>query len=131
MEELIAFIIQFVIEFGIQLFGSIGFDWAAGSGKKKADEKTAEDGCGWMAIFAALGGVCGGLSLLIAPNLLLPTLPLRVANLAAAPLLAGGMSYLFARHVWAVGGYRPRHHFWRAFVFALAFGVARFAYAHR
>src|SRR5204863_162112 len=63
------------------------------------------------------------------PKILLPTLGLRIANLVAAPLAAGGLSYLVAVYVWAPRGQSAGHHFWRGFWFALAFGVVRFAYA--
>src|SRR5205823_6727789 len=102
-----------------------------GSDKRRADGKADGDGCGWLVLFAVIGGVCGGISLVLVPKLLLPSLGLRVLNLVLAPIAAGGMSYLVARHAWAAGGYGPRHHFWRGFWFALAFGLVRFAYAHR
>lgn len=133
MEEIVALIIQLVLEVGLQLVGSIGFDWAAESSRRKTKggEVQEEDGCGWLAVFAILGAVCGGLSLIFAPKLLLPNIGLRVANLIFAPLIAGGLSYLIAAFVWSARGQSPRHHFWRAFWFALLFGVIRFAYAHR
>ena len=108
---------------------AVGIDWATGSSGRRADKEEA--GCGWLFTFALLGAACGGLSLVLVPKLVLPTLGLRVANLVVAPLAAGGLSYLIARHVWAAGQWPPRHHFWRGFCFALAFGIVRFAYAHR
>lgn len=89
------------------------------------------DGCSWLFVFAVFDGICGGLSLIFAPKLMLPSLQLRLANLVISPLVAGGLSYLVAAFVWAARGQSPRHHFWRGFCFALAFGLARFAYAHR
>jgi len=129
MEEIIAFVLQVVIEVGLQLFGAIGIDWGFGASSKR-DEKD-EAGCGWLVLFAVAGGVCGALSLVFVPRLILPTLGLRIANLVVAPLAAGGLSYLVARHVWAAGQWPPRHHFWRGFWFALVFGVIRFVYVHR
>jgi hypothetical protein len=131
MEEVAAFLIQFLIEFGIQLFGSLGFEWATGSDRRKADGSPQNDGCGWLVLFAVIGGVCSGISLLLVPKLFLPALWMRVLNLVLAPVAAGGLSHLTARKVWAAGGFSPRHHFWRGFWFALAFGLVRFAYAHR
>lgn len=133
MEEIVALLIQIILEVGLQLFGSIGFDWAASSTtrRKKGGEVQEEDGCGWLMVFAILGAVCGGLSLIFAPKLLLPHVGLRVANLILAPLIAGGLSYLIAAFVWSARGQSPRHHFWRGFWFALLFGLVRFAYAHR
>jgi hypothetical protein len=133
MEELIAIVIQIVLEVGLQIFGSIGFDWATESRRKhsKDGETQEHDGCGWLVLFAVFGAICGGLSLIFAPKLLLPNLGLRVANLVAAPLIAGGVSYLIAARVWAPHGQSAGHHGWRGFWFALAFGLVRFAYAHR
>ena len=127
MEEVIGLVIQFVLEVGLQLFGTIGID-AATSHRRSEKE---EAGCGWLVAFAFFGAIFGGLSLIFAPKLLLPTLALRIANLILAPLVAGGLSYLVARHVWTSRGWEPSHHFWRGFWFALAFGLVRFAYAHR
>ena len=133
MEEIVALLIQLVLEVGLQIFGSIGFDFATESRRTKGKhgQVADDDGCGWLFTFAVFGGICGGLSLIFAPKLILPSLGLRLANLLAAPLLAGGLSYLVAAHIWAARGQSPRHHFWRGFCFALAFGLVRFAYAHR
>lgn len=129
MEEVAAFLIQILIEVGLQMVGGLGIDWA--TTRRREDGTVVEEGCSAPAWFAVYGGVCGGLSLLVAPNLVLPTLPLRLLNLALAPVLAGGLSYLVAAKVWNAGREHPRRHFWRAFWFALAFGLVRFAYANR
>ncbi len=133
MEEIVALLVQLVLEVGLQLFGSLGFDWATESRRShgKDGETRDRDGCGWLVVFAVLGAVCGGLSLIFAPQLLLPNVGLRVANLIAAPLIAGGVSYLVAAYVWSARGQSPQHHFWRGFWFALVFGLVRFAYAGR
>ena len=134
MEEIVALLIQLILEVGLQIFGSLGFDWATESRRDRRgrDGETVEsDGWGWLAVFAVLGAICGGISLILAPKLLLPNVGLRVANLVGAPLIAGGISYLFAAHVWSARGQSPQHHFWRGFWFALLFGLVRFAYAHR
>lgn len=134
MEEIVALVIQLILEVGLQIFGSLGFDWAAESRRErrgKGGEAVEADGSGWLAAFAVLGAICGGISLVIKSELILPTLGLRVANLICAPLVAGGLSYLVAAHVWHARGASPRHHFWRGFWFALLFGLVRFAYAHR
>jgi len=130
VEEVIALVIQFVLEVGLQLFGSIGID-AATPARKTLQEDKEEAGCGWLGFFAVIGAICGGISLIFAPNLLLPNFGLRLANLVVSPLIAGGLSYLVATRVWAKRGWGPSHHFWRGFCFALAFGLVRFAYAHR
>lgn len=129
MEEIFAIVLQVLIEVGIQFFGGIGIDLAATSGKGEGDRD--QDGCGWLAIFGVFGAICGGLSLLVMPNALLPNFPLRLANLVISPFLAGGLSYLIAANVWSRDRRDPRHHFWRGFCFALLFAIVRFAYVHR
>lgn len=124
MEEVIALVIQFFLEFGLQLLGSLGFDLATSRGDRD------EPGCGWFVAFAVFGGICGGVSLVFAPNPLLPNAGLRIANLFFAPLVAGGLSALFARSMGGKG-WDPTHHFWRGFWFAMFFGLARFAYISR
>jgi hypothetical protein len=134
VEEVLAIALQLVLEIGLQLFGSLGFDAATETAQRKrgtSGEVEEHDGCGWLLLFALFSGACGGLSLLFAPKLLLPNLALRLANLAAAPLVAGGISYAFAKFVWAPRGPSAGHHFWRGFWFALVFGLVRFAYAGR
>lgn len=126
MEEFLALFIQLVLEVGLQLFGSLGFD-AATTSRDRTDKEKA--GCWWLVLFAVFGAICGGLSLIFAPQLMLPNLGLRLANLIVAPLLAGTISYLVARYVWTSKGLEPSHHFWRGFWFALFFGLCRFAFA--
>lgn len=137
MEELIAFLLQVVLEIGLHLFGGLGADVATEATRSKRGKRGAkgevveEDGCGWLLLFAAVGGACGGISLLLAPQLILPNFGLRFANLLVAPLIAGGVSYVFATFVWAPKGQSASHHFWRGFCFALLFGIVRFAFARR
>jgi hypothetical protein len=132
VEEIVALIVQLVIEVGLQLFGSIGFDFATETRRGRSASGTRDaDGCGFLFLFAVFGAICGGISLIFKPNLILPTLGLRIANLIVAPLLAGAISALVASQIWAARGASPRHHFWRGFWFALLFGLTRFAYAHR
>lgn len=134
MEELLALLLQLFLEIGLQLFGGLGFDAATETARRKRGthgEVNDEDGCGWLLLFALVGGACGGISLLLAPNLVLPNVGLRVANLVLAPLVAGGVSYAVATFVWAPRGQRAGHHFWRGFCFALLFGVVRFAFGKR
>jgi hypothetical protein len=120
VEEIIAFVFQFLLEVVLQIFGSLGLDFAS----SRRDQKD-EGGCGWLGVFALFGGICGGLSLIPYPNALLPNAGLRIANLIAAPLLAGAVSALVANY-WT--GRDAAHHFWRGFWFAMLFGVVRFAY---
>ncbi|QJW95978.1 hypothetical protein [Frigoriglobus tundricola] len=126
MEEVLGLLIQVVFEVGLQVLICFGFDFAT-EGRHTGDERGSTGGCGWLVAFLVFGGLCGGISLMVVPDLILPTLGLRLANLVLAPLFAGTGSQLFAAHVWSARGADPRNHFWRGFGFALAFGLVRLA----
>jgi hypothetical protein len=125
VEEALVVVLQLFFEVVVQSLGWLPLDLAAGSGR-------TERGCGWVLFHAAVGGLLGFVSTLISPHLLLPVPWMRVLNLLAAPLVAGGLAYLFATHV-RPGGRRldPRDHFAHAALFAFMFGAARFAFAPR
>jgi hypothetical protein len=74
----------------------------------------------WMTLYTCLGGIFGGLSHVVAPQLFLPTTALRVANLVSSPLIIGGIGFWIAKGRW-----NRRDHFWYGFGFALAFGALR------
>lgn len=134
MEEVLAFLLQLLFEVGLQLFGGLGVDVATETARRergKRGETVEEEGCGWLLMFGAVGGACGGISLLVAPNLVLPNVGLRVANLVLAPLIAGGLSYVFATFLFTAKGQNASHHFWRGLSFALVFGLVRFAFGKR
>ena len=123
MEELAAVVLQVFFELGFQLLGAPGIDFGFGSSGKH------ERSCGWIVLHTFLGGLCGWVSTLIFPKLLLAHVGLRLANLIVAPLVAGALSY------WAADWMRKKPGtwtpFWHGFAFALAFGLARFAFGQR
>ena len=123
MEEVLAFVVQLLLEVVLQIFGGLGLDFAS-----SRRDQSGEGGCGWLGAFALLGGVCGGASLIFAPEAILPNQGLRIANLVVSPLLAGGVSAL-AAGLW--DGRGAARHFWRGFWFAMLFGLVRFAYISR
>ena len=128
MEELLVVGIQFAVEVGLQMLGGVWLDLAA---ELRWSHRSGGLGKWWPALFAACGAVCGAASVAFAPHLVLPYSWLRLANLAVSPLAAGGLSYAAARRGWFAQDSVPRHHFWRGFCFALAFGLVRLAYADR
>jgi hypothetical protein len=123
VEEVVVVVLQVVFELGVQLLGAPGIDFSTSSSNK------TERGCGWIVLHTFLGGLCGWVSTLIFPKLLLAHVGLRIANLMIAPLVAGGLSY------WAADLVRKKPEtwtpFWHGFAFALAFGLARFAFGQR
>lgn len=121
MEEFLAIAFQLVFEVVIQMLGSPGISWA---GNSKWDR-------GWtvLTFHIVVGGLCGWLSTLIAPKLILPFAALRLANLLIAPLVAGAVSYGFAKLANAHGNdWSPTDHAIQGFGFAFFFGCARFAF---
>lgn len=127
MEEILVLLIQFAIEVLIQFFVYLPFDVPLRGGKPNSNA-----GCGLAILYLALGGAIGGLSLLIAPHLMLQSTFLRVANLIVAPITAGLGSWGLS--VWRFNRgaeVDPRTHFWTGFCFTLAFSAVRLAYAAR
>ena len=126
VEEVLGLLIQFVIEVLLQAVVYLPFDLPL-SRNEKSGERT---GCGWYALYAVLGGVFGALSLLVFPKHLIPWTGLRVANLFAAPAVAGGLGYAVSAWRRSRGAKtRPWGHFWSGVCFTLAFGGVRLAYA--
>jgi hypothetical protein len=125
VEELLVLLIQFVVEVLIDVLIYMPFSWPAGRGSDRS-------GCGLLGLYAALGGSIGGLSLLLAPGLLLHSPGLRVANLFVAPVVAGGCGWALATWRRSRGAtVNPTTHCWTGVLFVLAFGGVRLAYGGR
>ena len=87
----------------------------------------------WLAAvgYALLGAALGGMSLLVFSDYLVATKSLRVANAALSPIAAGLCMA-------AIGAWRARRgqavlridRFSYGYLFALAFGLVRFWFAH-
>jgi len=123
VEEILVVLFQIFFEFLLQFFGSVPINFSFGSAR-------AERRWGWLLLHAVVGGLLGALSTLLVPNLVLPYAALRIANLIVAPVLAGGIAYLFARWAKSRGhAFDPVAHFWHGVLFAFLFGAARFAFA--
>lgn len=125
MEEILVVAFQLFFEFFIQIIGSGLLDAV---GRATTNTKT-EDGCVIFGLHIVFGGGLGWISTLIAPKLFLPYFGLRLANLILAPLISGLISYLFAK--WAKPNGDGTGPFWHGCLFALMFGLARFAFAER
>ena len=125
MEEVLVVVFQIFFEVVLQSLGWLPLEFSSRSDR-------GGRGCGWLVLHAVVGGLAGFVSALVFPNLLLPFAALRVANLIVAPLVVGGLGYLFARWRQARGRAADGWaHFWHGFLFALMFGLARFAFAAR
>jgi hypothetical protein len=123
VEEILVVGLQIFFEFGVQLLGAPGIDVSTSSSSK------TDRGCGWVVLHLFLGGLCGWISTLLFPKLILANAALRIANLIFAPLVAGGLSFVAAKMMKRkTETWTP---FWHGFAFALAFGLARFAFGHR
>jgi hypothetical protein len=125
VEEVLVILFQVFFELVIQLLGSPGIWWA--TGYEKIDK-----GCTYIILHACAGGFLGWISTLLAPNLVIPFLWLRYANLLLAPLASGAISYGFA--FWAKSrgnNWDPHSHFLHGALFAFMFGASRFAFGIR
>lgn len=125
MEEVLVVALQLFFEFFLQLLGSGFLDAASGRGGKN-------DGCFYIFLHTIVGGGLGFVSTLVVPHLVIPFLWLRLLNLVVAPLVAGSISYGFASWAKSKGNdSNADSHFLHGFLFALMFGLARFAFAAR
>ncbi len=122
MEEILVIVFQLFFELLINVLGSGLLDLVSRGTTAKTQE-----GCGVFVLHAGVGGGLGFLSTLLVPHLILPNLGLRLLNLVLGPIVAGGASYLIAREVLKKPDGRTA--FLHAFLFALLFGLARFAFA--
>src|SRR5262245_29021211 len=126
MEEVLIFVLQLMVEVLVEVLVYLPFDLPLQRSEVTGERK----GWGWGLVYLLLGGAVGGLSLLVAPRLLLHSAGARVANLLLAPLAAGGLSWGLAEFRRAGGAaVCPRTHFWTAFGFVFAFAGVRLAYA--
>lgn len=123
MEEIIAVVIQLVLEVGLQVLVSGGIEAASAVSKK------GSAGCGWLIGHGLIGGLCGWLSTLLFPHLMLPYVWLRVANLIVAPFVAGGLTMLLDHQF--NKSRDGTNAFWHGLTFALLFNLARFAFGAR
>lgn len=123
VEEIIAVIVQLVLEVGLQVLVSGGIEAASAVSKK------GSGGCGWLIGHGLIGGFCGWLSTLLFPHLMLPYPWLRVANLIVAPFIAGILTAVLDQ--WFNKGRDGSTAFWHGFTFALLFNLARFAFGAR
>lgn len=128
MEELLIIVLQIVFELVVQLIIYGGFDWIVWLFVH--DDNPTAAGCFLMVVFFILGAAFGGLANWLHPHVFLPDQWLRIANLIAAPLAAGGVAWAFADWRRRRGvKLAPSVHFVHAFWFVLGFDLVRFIYA--
>lgn len=125
MEEILALLVQFVIEVIFESLGYLPFEWITTRKDRDAPDSIAGACTAWLVV----GGIVGGLSLLVFDHSLLHHGWFRIANLAIAPLSSGVVAQAFARHRQATRPWiEPRQQFWFAFWFSFGIAVVRFAY---
>jgi hypothetical protein len=128
MEEILILLVQIAVEIAAQVFFFYPFETIAW----QRDDSGSPNGCGWFLISCAFGGARGGLSTLVAPNLLLPHAALRGLNLLLSPLIVGGLAAWLARGRKEIGHkIEPTHFFWLGLVFSLSFTLLRWAFGAR
>jgi hypothetical protein len=128
MEEILALLVQFLIEVVFESLGYLPFEWLTTRKDREAPDSIGGACSAWLLV----GGIIGGLSLLVLDHSLLHYGWLRIANLAVAPVSAGFVSEAFARRRQVTRPWiEPRHQFWFAFWFSFGIAVVRFAYASK
>ena len=126
MDEVLVVIIQFVVEFILNVGIDIPFEWPSRHRSTPEPESVA----GVCVFWLILGGALAGISLLIFPRTIVSLHVLRIANLLLAPVASGLLSFKIAqRRARANPNIRPRNHFWQAFWFTIGWVAIRFAYA--
>ena len=129
MEIIFEFLFSFLGEFVLQVLGEVFIE----VGLHSLAEPFRKEPKPWLAAvgYMVFGAVIGGLSLLVFPHYLVASKGLRVANAALSPI-AAGLSMAI------MGKWRARRgqavlridKFAYGYVFALAFGLVRFWFAH-
>lgn len=129
--ELLLGLLELVMELVLQ----IGFEWLADktlSGLKRVfgwQPRPQGTFPAWFDILGAIaiGAFCGGISLMVLPNALILSVPLRVVALLATPVVAGlVMSALGRRRIQNGLLIGPLHRFLCGYTFALALALVRF-----
>ena len=93
MEEILIVLLQILFELVLQILLYGGLDFTAWSFGR--EDKSDSTGCGAMFIFFAIGAGLGALMNWLYPRPVLAYDWLRIGNLIVAPLLAGGLAWLF------------------------------------
>ncbi len=128
MEELLIIVIQFLVEFVVDVVANLPFDWPSRNRTAPDRNSVAGECVLWLLLGAALAGA----SLLIFPRTMITLPALRIANVVLAPLASGLLSlFLAQRRARNNPNLIPRNQFWRAFWFTVGVVLVRFAYAGR
>lgn len=128
MEELLVIALQFLIEFTVNVLGSIPFDWPSRHRTSPEPERAFSGSFVWF-----LGGcLLAGITLVFFRHSLIAYPGLRIANLMLAPIAAAFLSQHIARQRAKKNPFiLPRNHFWHAFWYTFGLVLVRFVYASR
>ena len=128
MEDILIIIIQFLIEFSLEVLPWEPIDWPS------RNRSIPEPSTLFLSCFLCFlgGSLLGGLSLIVFRRTLITHSVLRIVNVIVAPIVSASLSGAIARRRARINKYIiPRNHFWRAFWFTLGLVLIRFAYAQR
>lgn len=128
MEELFVLLFQFLIEFTVNVLGSIPFNWPSKYRTSPESESAFAKNLVWF-----LGGCfLAGITLIFFRHSLITYPELRIANLVLAPIASAFLSQHIARHRAKQNLFIiPRNHFWQAFWYTVGLVLIRFTYAAR
>ncbi len=136
VEELIAeaviYLVSLLFEFALPLFGDVLAELGIRA-LGESFQSHREHNAFLAALGYAIGGaILGALSLAAFPRSFIKGPILSIVNLIASPISAGLLMYQWGKYRQSRGEYpSARAGFVYGFVFAVAFGLIRFAYAGR
>ena len=128
MEELIVFLLQFILEVTVQLIGYLPIDLLC---KNSGNSKVSNQGRFYILFIIGVG--FGLMANYFHPKVFIHLSELRIVNVIAGPFINGYVSYKLSvwRNETKDKGGEPKDHFWYAFVFSLGFVLIRFMYGER
>ena len=128
MEEFLIIVVQLAVEVIAQSFLLFPLESLAW----QRDTADSPGGCGWLLISCMVGAALGGLSVAIAPHLILPHVGLRLLNVILSPIAVGGFAYWLAQGRMNISQRtHPTYYFWLGFVFSMSFTLIRLAFGDR
>ena len=128
MEEFLVLLLQFLVEFILNVLVYFPFDLPS----KNRNRPEPESIVILCSLWLVGGGVLAVVSLIIFKHTLIKVSAFRIANLFLAPVVSGLISRaIAARRAESNRFIVPRNHFWYAFWFTLGLVLIRFTYAAR
>jgi hypothetical protein len=126
VEELIVYVLQFILEFLFEVLANLPFELPR---RRNGSSYTVAAQCFWLFL---LGAAVAWVSLWIHRHTVFTFPSLRIANVILAPIVSGYISRAYNRLRTLRNDAVPlQDRFWQGFSFTLGLVLIRFAYATR